>query len=50
MLSTHIMQEVQAICERAIIINKGKIVADDSIEKLTEKNKNLEKVFQDLTR
>jgi len=50
MLSTHIMQEVQAICERAIIINKGKIVADDSIAKLTEKNANLEKVFQELTR
>ncbi len=30
MLSTHIMQEVEAICDRAIIINKGKIVADDS--------------------
>lgn len=34
LLSTHIMQEVQAICNRVIIINKGKIVADDSIEKL----------------
>lgn len=34
LLSTHIMQEVQAICSRVIIINKGKIVADDSIEKL----------------
>lgn len=29
MLSTHIMQEVEALCKRAIIINKGKIVADD---------------------
>jgi ABC-2 type transport system ATP-binding protein len=29
MLSTHIMQEVSAICERVIIINKGQIVADD---------------------
>ncbi len=27
--STHIMQEVQAVCDRVIIINKGKIVADD---------------------
>jgi ABC-2 type transport system ATP-binding protein len=34
MLSTHIMQEVEAICDRAIIINKGKIVADDSTENL----------------
>jgi ABC-2 type transport system ATP-binding protein len=29
MLSTHIMQEVSAICKRVIIINKGRIVADD---------------------
>jgi ABC-2 type transport system ATP-binding protein len=29
MLSTHIMQEVEAICDRVIIINKGQIVADD---------------------
>lgn len=29
MLSTHIMQEVEAICDRVIIINKGRIVADD---------------------
>jgi ABC-2 type transport system ATP-binding protein len=32
--STHIMQEVQAICDRAIIINKGKKVADQSIQDL----------------
>lgn len=32
--STHIMQEVQAICDRVLIINKGKIVADDSIDSL----------------
>lgn len=29
MLSTHIMQEVEAICDRIVIINKGEIVADD---------------------
>jgi ABC-2 type transport system ATP-binding protein len=32
--STHIMQEVQALCDRVMIINKGKIVADDTIETL----------------
>jgi len=32
MLSTHIMQEVEAVCNRVIIINKGKIVADDTTE------------------
>jgi ABC-2 type transport system ATP-binding protein len=30
LLSTHIMQEVEAICDRVMIINKGKLVADDS--------------------
>ena len=34
-LSTHIMQEVQALCDRVIIINNGKLVADDPIDKLT---------------
>jgi ABC-2 type transport system ATP-binding protein len=33
-LSSHIMQEVEAMCDRVIIINRGKIVADDKIEKL----------------
>ena len=33
-LSTHILQEVQAVCDRIIIINKGEIVADDSAEDL----------------
>lgn len=33
-LSTHIMQEVEAICDRVIIIDKGKIVADKKLENL----------------
>jgi len=33
-LSTHIMQEVSAICTRVVIINQGKLVADDAIEQL----------------
>src|SRR5690606_26296347 len=32
--STHIMQEVQALCDRAIIIHKGKIVADNAVSEL----------------
>ena len=32
--STHIMQEVQAICDRVLIIDRGKLVADDPIERL----------------
>lgn len=35
MLSTHIMQEVEAICERVIIINNGQIVANDETSKLS---------------
>lgn len=35
MLSTHIMQEVEACCERALIINKGNLVADQKIENLS---------------
>ena len=38
LLSTHIMQEVQAMCSRVIIINNGSIVADDSIEHLQQVN------------
>lgn len=38
-LSTHIMQEVQALCDRVLIINKGKIVADDTTSNL-QKSEN----------
>ncbi len=38
LLSTHIMQEVAAMCSRVIIINNGTIVADDAIAKLQEVN------------
>ncbi len=43
LLSTHIMQEVEAICSRAVIINKGVVVADDKIENLkqTEASQNV---------
>lgn len=34
MLSSHIMQEVEAVCSRVIIINKGKIVADGAIDEI----------------
>lgn len=37
-LSTHIMQEVAALCDRVIIINKGKIVADDKLSVLQQNN------------
>ncbi len=38
--SSHIMQEVQAVADRVVIINKGKIVADDTAEQLQSKLNN----------
>jgi ABC-2 type transport system ATP-binding protein len=38
-LSTHIMQEVEAICDRVIIINNGKIVTDKKLDKLISADK-----------
>ena len=49
MLSTHIMQEVEKMCNRVIIINKGKIVADEELESLKAKKIDLESYFQQLT-
>ncbi|WP_231427314.1 MULTISPECIES: ATP-binding cassette domain-containing protein [Pedobacter] len=50
-ISTHIMQEVEAICDDIIIINKGKIVANDSLEGIKKSNNNssLEDIFRKLT-
>ena len=57
LLSTHIMQEVEAMCSRAIIINKGEIVADASLEILRQqaakqgmKNASIEELFHTLTK
>ncbi len=43
LFSTHIMQEVDAICDRVILINKGQIIADES---LVELKKNQEQVIE----
>lgn len=50
-LSTHIMQEVEAVCDNLVIINNGKIVADDSLFELKRKNADstLEEIFIHLT-
>lgn len=45
MLSTHIMQEVEAVCSRAIIIDKGKIVADDSTSNLSSKTSTTQTIM-----
>jgi ABC-2 type transport system ATP-binding protein len=39
MLSTHIMQEVEAICDKTIIVNKGIIVANETTKELQQRNK-----------
>jgi ABC-2 type transport system ATP-binding protein len=40
LFSSHILQEVEAICDRVIIINKGQLVADDKLSKLQKGNKD----------
>ena len=40
MLSSHIMQEIQALCDRVIIINKGDIIANTTIEDIQQKDKS----------
>ena len=48
LISTHILQEVQAVCERIVIINKGKIVADGSTEELKSSFQNITKINLEL--
>ena len=50
-LSTHIMQEVEAVCSNVIILNKGKIVANDTLVGLRDKHSGytLEDIFINLT-
>ncbi|TDQ22695.1 gliding motility-associated ABC transporter ATP-binding subunit GldA [Tenacibaculum caenipelagi] len=47
LLSTHIMQEVEAVCDRVIIINKGEIVIDKPISELKTSNEQVIKVTFD---
>ena len=49
MLSTHIMQEVEAMCDRVVMIKKGKIVADENLEKFVNNKGGLEEAFKKLT-
>jgi ABC-2 type transport system ATP-binding protein len=48
-LSTHIMQEVQALCDRVIIINNGVLIADDPIAKLQDRIKGEDEITLNLT-
>lgn len=45
-LSTHIMQEVKALCNRVVIINNGQIVADDAVDALTQSTPVVEIEFK----
>jgi ABC-2 type transport system ATP-binding protein len=44
------LEEVDAVCTRAIVIDQGRIVADQAPAELREKYGNLEKAFEALTR
>jgi len=50
-ISTHILEEVDAVCTRAIIINKGKLIIDDTPQALLARspNRRLDEVFRELT-
>ena len=47
LFSTHIMQEVEAVCDRVIIINKGELLTDTSIEELKQSNEQIIEVTFD---
>jgi len=50
LFSTHILQEVTAICDRVLVLNKGKLVANDGIAALAQKHEaGLEEIFKMLT-
>ena len=47
-LSTHIMQEVEEVCDRVVLIHKGQVAADDSLEAFANRPGGLESAFHDL--
>ena len=49
LLTTHYMEEAEHLCQRIVFMSKGKILADDSLEKLRRKNKRLEDLFVKLS-
>jgi ABC-2 type transport system ATP-binding protein len=48
-ISTHILEEVDAVCSRAIIIARGRVLADATPQALAAPGKTLEQVFRELT-
>ena len=49
LFSSHILQEVEALCDRVVIINKGILVANDTISNLKKEGSSLEDIFRNLT-
>lgn len=49
LLSTHILQEVRAVCGRVILINDGRVVLDGSVDDLAGSSGDLEERFRSLT-
>ncbi len=49
-LSTHILEEVDAVCSRIVVISKGKTVADSTPAELKKGGESLEEVFRRLTK
>lgn len=50
LLSTHILQEVKAVCNRVILINEGRLVFDGSVEEMEGTQHDMEGRFRELTR
>ena len=48
-LSSHILSEVQAVCQQVLILSKGKLAASGTLEELTAGDRSLEEVFMELT-
>ncbi len=49
LLSTHILSEVEAVCDRIILINRGRIILDGDVEKMKGESGQMEEQFRKLT-
>jgi ABC-2 type transport system ATP-binding protein len=50
-ISTHILEEVEAVCSRAIIVARGKVLVDSTPQELKDKHHaSLDEVFRKITR
>lgn len=48
-LSSHILSEVQAVCQQVLVLSKGRLAASGSLQELTADGRSLEEVFLELT-